>query len=334
MQRDETFLKMRDDLYQKHPVITAKAVIPTPTVLRAYSLLRRAARRHRRSIAFWAHPMTGKSFCITALAALLRNEFQGCAVVLYEAKHNGEVGQGTFLEDILADIDFEPPVERSIPGKRKQLKHALYSLAAASSRIVILVDEAQELHENELRWLKTVINWCAQRLTFVTVVLFGQQELIAMRDDIVAFGRSDLDVRYTQEMYQFEMIRNVTELRTVLDVYDDGSEFPEGSGASYTEFLWPRAFANGLRLHGHANTLWAAFTALAPNGSIAEGVSMQWIAAAIAEIADLTKDQDSSSFVPSDDAWREAIKACGYADWAPTLAKIRTGSRRTKTSAA
>ena len=41
MQRDETFLKMRDDLYQKHPVITAKAVIPTPTVLRAYSLLRR-----------------------------------------------------------------------------------------------------------------------------------------------------------------------------------------------------------------------------------------------------------------------------------------------------
>lgn len=332
-QRDEAFFKMRDDLYEKHPAVTAKAVIPTPTVLRTYALVRHAARRHRRSLAFWAHPMTGKSFCITAMEALLRREFPECAVVVYEAKHNAEVAQGTFLEDILTEIDFELPVERSIPGKRKQVKHALYALAAAGSRIVIFVDEAQELHENELRWLKTVINWCAKRLTFVTIVLFGQQELIAMRDDIVAYGRSDLDVRYTQEMYEFEMIRNVTELRAVLIVYDDGSEFPEGSGISYTEFLWPLAFVGGLRLKDQADPLWAAFAALSPNGSLAEGVSMQWVAAAIAEVAEATKSEDSGSFTLSDSAWRDAVKACGYADWAPTLTKIRTGSRRAKASA-
>ncbi len=73
--------RVRKECWASHPGITTNAVILTLPILRAYAPVQHCARRHWRSIAFWGHPLTGKSSCITAFEHTLPVDFPGAAVV-------------------------------------------------------------------------------------------------------------------------------------------------------------------------------------------------------------------------------------------------------------
>lgn len=323
-------MRVRKECWASHPSIIANAVILTPPILRVYALVKHCARRHRSSIAFWGHPLTGKSSCIVALEHHLPADFPGAAVVTYEAKSKGVAAEGTLIHDMLTEMDYEIKIRSTLPERRKQLRGVLYALAAPSSRLFLIIDEAQELEEAEFRWLKAIINSLVKLRISVTVILFGQQELLQLRDALVESGRSDLKERFAKILLQFENIRSVSELKEVLESYDGDSEYPEGSGISYTEFLWPQAYATGLRLTPQAATLWNTFTEV--SGRSSGGVSMDWIAETIAEVADATKDKDFPSFVLTRDDWHSAIKQAGYRAGDDTLELARTTSaRRTRT---
>lgn len=316
---DHSLIQLRNHLWSTHPVAIEKATIPTPTILRAYALVHRATCRHRDSLAFWAHPGTGKSSCITAMSTFLDRDFSGPAVVIYEAKKRSVVAEGPFLEDMLHEINFQPKISRSLAGKRDQVKRALYSMACVSDRLVLFIDEAQELHSSELCWLKCLINWFHKKITFVTIVLFGQHELISKRAAIMNHGRSDLALRFTRSMYEFENVLTAVELKLILKIYDEGSEFPEGTGISYTQFLLPMAFANGFRLNDQSKLLWKAFMEMSPATRMKHGVSMFWVARVLAEMAEIARDEDAPSFSISEARWREMIKSSGYVDATPAV---------------
>lgn len=319
--RLDDLLKTREQVWDEHPVISAHAALPTPPVLSATKLIKKAARRQRGSIAFWANPLTGKSSCIRLIEIVLPRDLPGCGVFVYEAKKKDVIAEGTFLEDILSTMDYEPKVQRSLAGKRDQVVRALYALAAPRQHLFIVIDEAQELLEQELCWLKFIINWLIRHSCRVTVVLFGQQELCALRDSLVSSARSDLDIRYTKEMYEFENIFTVKDLEETFAVCDAQSEFPIGTGWSYTQFLWPIAFENGFRLARQAPVVFTAFIELSPQTKGSRGLSMQWVASAVAELADATRESDRASFCPTLQDWKEAIKSSGYIDFPPVLRK-------------
>lgn len=324
---DTAVLAMRDELWAAHPVITETAIVPTDTILRAYAIVSRAARRHRDSVAFWANPGTGKSSCIDAMKQLLCTQFEHCAVVVYEAKTRVVVAEGAFIEDMLIELGYTAKIQSSLSGKRKQLERFLYALAATGGRLVIFIDEAQELHSHELCWLKCMINWLTRRMSFITVVLFGQHELIDKKNEILTFGRSDLNLRFTNSLYEFEAVLNRSELAHVLANYDGNSEFPNGSHISYTKFLWPRAYANGFRLQGAADWIWQAFSSMSLSTHLANGISMFWVARALSEIAISTKDLDAPALRLAESDWCSALGRLQYTDVAPVLVRGRRHDR-------
>ena len=75
-----TALALRAAHWKDHPIVAAKAKLPTPAVLTTIAIIEQAGRRQRESVAFWAHPVTGKTFCIEVLKAELPVSFSGAGV--------------------------------------------------------------------------------------------------------------------------------------------------------------------------------------------------------------------------------------------------------------
>lgn len=306
-------LRADQSVWDRHPIIMAGAILPTGPTSAAIPLVMEQARMQRGCIAFWAHPTTGKTCCITALIAILTERFPGCGIVRHEAKSNSKVvAEGSFIADMLHSLEYCGKIQHTVADKREQLRRALYAHGAASRHIIFLLDEAQELAEPEFRWLKEVGNWLVQRGFKVTTVLFGQEELIELRDYVRLSGRSDLGVRFFQNMYEFEQVQCYQDLVPLLEGCDEGSEYPEGTGWSYTHFLWPEAYAAGFRLKRQASRFWQAFASVSLLTKGEHGVSMSFVAESLSHFADATRDRDATHMQPTDKDWVAAVERTGY----------------------
>lgn len=322
-------LELRDAQWGNHPIVAASAVLPTPAVLFVLGVVSRIAKRHRKSVAFWAHPLSGKSSCIETLNAFIAENYPGAGVFNYEAKaksstkervrrttpkRSPQAKEREFLGDLLESMDYEPPVKYELAARRSQVQRALLAMGSGARHLFVIIDEAQELDEQEMTWMKSIINWLSKRNMRVTVVLFGQVELLATREEVDANFRSDLSHRFTHEVYQFPTIQSVKELKQMLSPCDDPqlSEWPKGSGVCYTQFLFPRAYGQGYRLASSAHAIWKAFTSSSPLRPGESGLSPAYVAAALAELADALKDRDTEDFIVLDTDVRAAVCASGY----------------------
>lgn len=327
-------LRARDDLHMwdEHPIICSKAVLPTMAIGATASLVIAQGRKQRGCAAFWAHPCTGKSSCIRALVTMLAERFPGAGIVVHEAKSNTVCAEGTFVKDILYSCDYQGRIQHDLADKREQLRRALFAIGAHARHIFFIVDEAQELAEKEFRWIKEQGNWLVKHDFRVTTVLFGQEELLDVMDTMVSHGRSDLVERFFGCMCEFERIKTRDAMLCSLKACDVDSEYPVGTGWSYTHFLWPRAFASGFRLTDQCDPLWETFIHLSPMTRGDQGISMNYIADALANMADLTKDRDSAHFEPTECDWQEAIRRTGYIDRALSAERGRELRKNSQTA--
>jgi len=184
----------------------AAAVLPTAPVKEVARLVFDRAQRFRSSIAFWAHPLCGKSSCIYALEKLAPAQFPGSAFVVYEPSSKEVAAEGALIEDLLSIIDYEPRVHRSLAGKRDQLLRALYAMSVSGRHLFLVIDEAQNLHVKDLGWLKRVVNWLNVHEIKVTVVLFGQSQLCTMHQRFMA-EMPDLTIRFMAELIEFRSLQ-------------------------------------------------------------------------------------------------------------------------------
>ncbi len=299
------------DLLADHPLLRGNAVLATPPVREAATLVFDKARRARSSVAFWAHPLSGKSSCIAALRKLAPTQFPQCGFIVYEPSSKEVPAEGALIEDLLSEIDYETRIDRTLTGKRNQLERALYSIAITGRRLFFVIDEAQNLHAKELGWLKRVVNWLTVRDIKVTVVLFGQSQLCAMHDRLKV-QMPDLSERFMSRLNEFRSLQDASDIQMCLRCCDEGTEYPAGSGWSYTQYLWPRAFENGFRLAKCANDLYDAFRARSGGGIDHEGVSMQWVAEALMLVGLEAEASDAAELVISKDVWEQAIEDSDY----------------------
>lgn len=310
------------DFWDSHPVVCAGAVLPTGPIGACIPLVIQQARLQRGSLALWARPFTGKSSFIRALKPVLRERFRGCGVVIHEAKSNQVAAEGTFIADILLSMDYQGKVPRDLPGKRNQIRRALFALGAERRHVIFIVDEAQELAMQELIWLKEQANWLTEKNFKVTTILIGQQELLDLRDEVLSNGRSDLIKRFFLNTLEFELIKKSADLAPLLAGCDDASEYPEGTGWTYTQTLWPLAFASGFRLSNEVDSFWSGFSAVSRMARGEVGISMDYVAGALSQLADMTLERDAEHFRPTPEDWIHAIDQAGYGERAP-LVKVQ-----------
>ncbi|MGN6482388.1 ATP-binding protein, partial [Luteibacter sp.] len=281
--------------------------------------------RQRSTLAYWAHPRTWKSSCIEALELIVPKQFPGAGILVHAAKRDTVVAEGSFIGDILLAMGYEAKLKRGLPERRDQLRRALFALGAGSSQLFLVIDEAQNLAAIQLEWLKEYINWLIKRRYKVTVILFGQQELTCKRDELIEVGRTDLHARFTENLMEFEGVTCGEDLLPLLKACDSGSEFPPGSGCSYTNFLWPEAFGAGFRLESQLPAIACAFELDSGAKRIDHGVIMEYVARALAEFAETTRSRDSAAFSPEIGDWMHAVELSGYRERAPFVYRRYTG---------
>ncbi|MGO4718983.1 ATP-binding protein [Stenotrophomonas sp. 2MCAF14_2] len=319
-------------LRDHHPLLMASAVLPTGPIKEVSRLVFDRAQRFRSSIAFWAHPLCGKSSCIYALQKLAPIQYPGSAFVIYEPTSKDVAAEGALIEDLLSMIDYEPRVLRSLAGKRDQLLRALYALSVAGRHLFLVIDEAQNLHVKDLGWLKRIVNWLTTHEVKVTVVLFGQSQLCSMHQRFMA-EMPDLTVRFMADLVEFRSLQDATDLRGVLKSCDEETEYPSGSGWSYTQYLWPLAHANGFRLASCAVDLYDAFRSQSAGAVDHEGISMQWVAEALMLVGQDGERSDTEGMSIPRDTWERAILDSGYRTRTPAaLAATAMGRTRGRRS--
>jgi hypothetical protein len=299
-------------LWDVHPIITESAILPTRAVQNALSHVLDISRKARASIALVAAPLSGKTYCIRMIKIKALKDIPGCGVLMLEAVEDTQPAEGRLLTQILKTLGYTHKIESALAGKREQVRRALIALAGSAKHLFILLDEAQEFCNKEFAWLKAVINSLAKAGIKVTTVLFGQTELTKRRDELFREGRSDLGVRFMKQLIEFKRCGTLEDIKTILAAVDEKSEFPLRSKWTYTQLLFPRAFANGFRLSKIADNLWALFGKVIPPQLLAEGLSMEFIAATLAQICIVSKKLDSADFKLTDELLEKAIsKALG-----------------------
>lgn len=298
----------RERLWNLHPIIGEAAILPSTSIQNAIGAIMNGSRKTRFSHAFWADPCTGKSSCLDAIEDTIKEDHPGSGVLFYEPMKEDGAAEGRLLEDMLLQMEIGAPIARTLAGKRDQLTRALLALAGADLQIFILIDEAQELHVQELNWLKGVINKVVKKRVKVTTVLMGQRQLLDRVEQLKRANRQDLLERFFKRVLEFTGCKKKEEFSELCEAIDSKSEYPEDSGWTYTQFLFPRAYAAGFRLQAQASVLWEALVTSRSAAEVERGVPMQDIAGYMAQVCILHKDLDAGEMQLSGKLIVKAIK--------------------------
>lgn len=299
----------RDRYWADHPIILRNAVLPTRPLKDAAARVLDMATKARGCAAFWAHPLTGKSSCILAIERVIRKQFPDAGIVSLEAvEHDGAGSEGRLLVSILKAIEFAHPIDPDLAGKRHQVKRSLLALSGEARRIFIIIDEAQEVTNAEYGWLKGVVNALSKLGVKVSIIQFGQSELKKRKEDLKRNGRSDLGVRFLKGLRQFRGLRSKTDLDVICEAIDSSSEYPLGSGWTYTRSLFPKAYAAEFRFASLAPVICEKINDLVPRSAISDGLSMSLVADFFGELCKLCRKNDAPCFAISDETIEKALK--------------------------
>lgn len=270
---DEKFTTLSDEereaLLEYHPIREREYILPTPMMQRAYSIIRDRVWARRTGVVFYASPRMGKTRCALATKGLLQTEFPRCFVSLLSARlatrpndahmyrlileaeqHalSGRVNADTLFDNAVADIEVK-------------------TKSRGGTQFVLLIDEIQLLNDLDLQQLVCFHNALELRKIKMTTISFAQPEIRHRRTALLASHDRQIIARFLSELVPYDGCTGSVDLRLILRSYDICSEFPEGSGWSYTRFFLPIAFSHGFLLEQYAVPLWSELTRVAGVGS-------------------------------------------------------------------
>lgn len=306
----------RDKAFELHPVVTDKAKIPTPAVKEAFDVIKSAIVHRDPGVCFVADSRSGKTFGIEVMRQTLPQSFPRIPVYSVAAKEHDRPTERSLYTDLLMDCQHGVTDSGTAMARRIRLLNLWLATVEASGgdRLILFVDEAQNWAEEDFTRLRDLSNNLALKDFRLITVLFAHPNLLATRISLLASKRTDLIGRFMLHPRVFRSVSSVSDLIEVMKCYDDPeiSEFPIGSGISYSQFFRPQAFQAGWRLEKEAGPCWAAFSAEAGKHKGHYEVGMQWIASAIRNFLYVHWQIEHGDPVGSDDIWTEAVCASGF----------------------
>ena len=207
----------------------------------------------------------------------------------------------------------EPSAKKA--ALRGRLVHKLRQVAdtLGDDRVVMFIDEAQNLREIEYEWLRDLHDELENNGIRLFTFLIGQHQLLAQKSAFQAQDKEQIVARFMIEELAFRGIASEAECVAVMGAYDKG-EFPASSGWNYARFFVPRAYAAGLRMAESAPRLWRAFEDAHVKAQL-DGppeIPMKYFTAAI-EAALLTSVESDSETLSFDAAfWNTMVDRSRY----------------------
>ena len=302
----------------EHPVCSKRYVITTPQVEALCSEAVNLVENRSPGAVFWAPPRTGKTRALDILQIEFAEVFPGMPVMLLPAWDYTTPREGPFMEDLLKAAG-HAIVKRGRPeDKRERLVELMadFAIQNGEGRIVLIVDEAQQLHEKHYKWLMGIHNLLAMYGVHMITLLVGQHQLVHQRTAFLRAEKENIVGRFMVQMFQFHGIQDQKELEESLTAYDV-EEYPLGSGWSYTRFFAPELFVSGWRLAMVAPLLWGAFyeaRQLAPADKAPKEIQMQYFCRTVEYILQKLHGVDVANVEAMRKLMKTAIAASRYLD--------------------
>lgn len=308
----------REAAFEAHPVVSDLAKVPTPAVRDAFDIVCRAVVHREPGVCFTANSRFGKTYGMAVVRRTLPQTFPGLGIIVVVAKDHPRSSEATFYSDLLLDCGHHAADVGTAISRRNRLLSLWLAMAQAcsSDRLLLFIDEAQNWHEDEYTYLRDISNYLAEHGVRLITVLIGHPLLHSVRATFLHAKRTDLIGRFMLHPYPFRGLTSLADAAAVLAAYDNAeiSEFPEGSGISYSEFFRPKAFRSGWRLVSEAEACWAAFAAGAGKHAGSYEVGMHWMATAIRDVFYQYWETDRGAPATDGDKWAVAVSASGF-EW-------------------
>jgi|SRR5450830_112639 len=280
----------------EHPLRRRTYRVPTPSIAAFRALIDECLFLFISGALIHGRPRMGKSYAIEFVRRDLEQRFPKLSIYKMRCTRSQVPSENSFFATLLNAAKHPAQSSASKAALRGRLVHKLRQVAdqRGDDRVVLFIDEAQNLREIEYEWLRDVHDELENHELRLFTFLVGQTQLLAQKSVLQAQDKEQIVARFMVEELAFRGIASGGECAAVMAAYDQG-EYPLASGWSYTRFYVPQAYSAGLRLAESAIRLWTAFEEAHINARI-EGpveIPMKYFTSAIEAALLLSAERDA-----------------------------------------
>lgn len=312
----------RDEFYSKHPVVQGDYTLRTPMLLAAYAIVRERVATRRTGIVFYGPPRIGKTKCAEEIKRLLTEEFRSLIASIIYARPSLRPSDSHMFRLIL---EARGHVLASRKDPNLLFKNAVTDVELevkkqSGSQYILIIDEAHLLDQTDMQRLVVFHNALASRGVKMTTLSFAQPEIMYRRTALMAARHLQIIARFLSEPVRFEGCSCVEYLRALLRSFDQHSDYPEGSGWSYTRFFVPEAFLAGFRLEEFAQSIWEALQS-ASETPVDGGIPVEHVCLTVQYILFRAKFEDNPHYQLSTKEILNAVEESNLENFCNIMAK-------------
>lgn len=303
-------------LAKDHPLVTRDYSLFTPSINSMISGIARWLDDQMDGGVVFGPSRFGKSSGVDNWLGSMLTERCGQSIPLIIWSHSESTAAGTLYSNLLraASHGLAKAVRGSAQRKHQLIEKIVHLAFEGGGRFVVLViDEAQGMTEREWLWLVEIHSLLEKERVRLTVISIASVQIFDQAIGLALTGGAHAAARFMLSQYRFSGIPSVEELEFVLMGYDSGTEWPNGSGISFTAGVAPTAWSNGFRMAECATLLWETMVNELPSGySGPQEFPMKTIAQAGRNILLRIASGANPSMVISRDSLREIVTDCGH----------------------
>jgi|SRR5882672_4118651 len=281
--------------------------------------IRRWTRQRCSGAIIYGAPRRGKTSAVRYLAKVLP-DLLGIPVPIISCvcRDYKQAVEGTFFEDLLKAAGHLLAEKGKPSAKRDRLTEFLTEKVrlTGQDRVIMIIDEAQKLHEAHYKWLIDVHNELDAADISLVVFLVGQQDLAHQYSAFKLANKTQIIGRFMVNQFCFHGLRSAGEIGTCLKGYDEESEYPVGSGWSFTRYYFPAAFQSGFRLGQFQDLVWESFKETKEQFGLPGALEIpmyyfcRTVEAVLTEFASLEEDHP----LLSRQTWKQAVIDSGFVE--------------------
>lgn len=250
--------------FSDHPVFTKDFTVITPALAEACSVAMDAVFMRRTGLVFYGLARVGKTRCVR----ILKNKLAGFMPRAYVTQIEVIKKDKSYTSSIALQIGLAEGCEfktRELAVPRFVRIVDVIALKCAErncNQWVLILDEFQRLRVFDLHQLADLLNMLEGRGVIMTLISFAMPGVSDLRKDVAREkDGAKLISRFMSDFIEFPGCKSESELRVILDTFDETSEYPKFSGIPYTRSLVPTAYAYGFRLAPYSKLMWDSLNA-------------------------------------------------------------------------
>jgi hypothetical protein len=253
---------------KEHPLVRGRYALSTAPIDEFFEQLCVWLDSHVPGAYVYGYSRFGKTWAIQFwIRQLLAERYHGLLpLFILICKQHDRFSESLLLMELLgaSKHKYGKSISKKVMLDRLVRLFATRALNSGGNQIVLIIDEAQRLHEPEFQTLCNLQNELDSLGFKLTVISVGSHELTYQHELLIQTGSIHLMARFMVRSARFRGIGDEKELKLVLDGYDLHTDWPSGSHTTYTQYFFPHAFENGFRIADSAKDLWNIFLELGP----------------------------------------------------------------------